>query len=294
MRTITFSELISEGANVTHIAAVERRWKHNNVNRYPEGRGQNIISYTLCGKKHIYAGDEEHPICSLSAPAAVLIARGAPYVSRTELTEEEEYGHTICVRFALTDDAGEELILDEPYRYWQNDPDGRLLSLFRGILSAFLAPGTPRLLLKARLLELLHELEEADVQVMVRTKDPGVHNSLLAYLLPDRKDPVTVMKPSVHEVDLDTKRVDATVVALGSCKEVARTLVVCRRIRRARHFGKIFQALSVGGGALLAGLLALLGGAVRLPAILVTVYLLLWCGVHALTSYFYLRDKNEE
>ena len=36
------------------------------------------------------------------------------------------------------------------------------------------------------------------------------------------------------------------------------------------------------------------GGAVRLPAILVTLYLLLWCGVHALTSYFYLREKNEE
>lgn len=158
MRTITFSELINEGANVTHIAAVERRWKNNNVNRYPEGRGQNIISYTICGKKHIFAGDEEHLICALSAPAAVLIVRGAPYISRTELTEGEEYGHTICVRFALTDDAGEELILDEPYRYWPNDPDGRLLSLFRGILSAFLSPGTPRLLLKARLLELLHEL----------------------------------------------------------------------------------------------------------------------------------------
>ena len=158
MRKISFSELIREGANVTHIAAVERRWKDGNVNRYPDGRGQNIISYTICGKKHIYAGDEAHPICSLSAPTAVLIARGAPYVSRTELSGGEESGHTICVRFALTDDTGEELILEEPYRYWPSDQDGRLLTLFRGILSAYLAPGTPRLLLKARLLELLHEL----------------------------------------------------------------------------------------------------------------------------------------
>ncbi|MBQ8351645.1 MAG: helix-turn-helix transcriptional regulator [Clostridia bacterium] len=160
MRKISFSQLMCEGVNVTRIAAVERRWRNGNVNRYPSGRGQNIISYTISGKKHICTGDEGQEICSLTAPAAVLIARGAPYISRTELTEEE-YGHTICVRFAMTDDMGEELQLEEPYRYWENDPDGRLLHLFRGILAAYLAPGTPRLLLKARLLELLHELAGA-------------------------------------------------------------------------------------------------------------------------------------
>ena len=161
MRRISYADLLREGANITHVAAVERRWKDGNVNRYPNGRGQNIISYTLSGSKHIYGESEEQRICSLTAPAAVLIARGAPYISRTELAEGEENGHTICVRFAMTDDTGEELVPDEPYRYWASDPDGRLLSLFRGILSAYLAPGTPRLLLKARVLELLHELASA-------------------------------------------------------------------------------------------------------------------------------------
>lgn len=158
MRKISFAELEQENVNVTGIAAVERRWRDGNVNRYPDGRGENIISYTISGQKQIYTTSEEEPFCTLSAPAAVLISRGAPYTSRTVLGEGEENGHTICVRFVLRDDAGEELELSDQYRYWSNDPDGRLLTLFRGILSAFLSPSTPRLLLKARLLELLHEL----------------------------------------------------------------------------------------------------------------------------------------
>lgn len=158
MRKISFADLIREGANVTHIAAVERRWRNGNVNRYPEGRGQNILSYTLSGQKQICIGEGEGEAYSLSAPATVLITRGAPYLSRTILPDGEDFGQTICVRFAMADDTGEELRLEEPYRYWATDPDGRLLSLFRSVLSAYLAPGTPQLLLKARLLELLYEL----------------------------------------------------------------------------------------------------------------------------------------
>lgn len=144
------------------------------------------------------------------------------------------------------------------------------------------------------MIDLLTELEEADVQVMVRTKDPGVSNALFERLLPDRKTPVLVMKPTANEMDLRTDRVDATIVALGSCKEAARTFVTCRRIRRAGRFGKIFQVLSVGTGALIAGLFALLRRSVVMSSILVSLYLLFWCAVHAVTSYFYLREKKDD
>lgn len=141
---------------------------------------------------------------------------------------------------------------------------------------------------------LLSELEAEDVQIMIRSKDPGIYDDLFVSLLPDRKDAVKVMKPSVKEIDLRTDRVDATVVALGSCREAARTFVTCRRVRRAGNLGKLLQVLSIAGGAVLATLLAFFVGGVRLPAILVSLYLLFWCGVHAATSYFYLRDRDED
>lgn len=139
---------------------------------------------------------------------------------------------------------------------------------------------------------LLLELEAEGVQIMIRSKDPGIHDELFASLLPDRKDAVKVMKPSVKEIDLRTDRVDATVVALGSCREAARTFVTCRRVRRAGELGKLLQVLSIAGGAVLAAVLTFLAGAVKMPAILVSLYLLFWCGVHAATSYFYLRDRD--
>jgi sulfur carrier protein ThiS len=141
---------------------------------------------------------------------------------------------------------------------------------------------------------LLRELEEGDVQLMIRTKDPGVNNALLQHLLQDRRDPVRVMKPSASEIDLNTDRVDATIVSIGSCKEAARTFVTCRRIRRVRHLGKILQALSVAVGGLIAGLLSVLVGAVEIHAVLVSLYLLTWSGLHAAASYFYLREKSDE
>jgi hypothetical protein len=141
---------------------------------------------------------------------------------------------------------------------------------------------------------LLREMETAGVHVMVRTKDPGVGNDLFATLLPDRRDPVLVMKPSAREMDLRTDRVDATVVALGSCREAARTFVTCRRTRRGVRFGKLFQLLSVTVGGLLSALFAFLGGSTQIASALVSFYFLFWSALHAGTSFFFLRDADEE
>ncbi len=141
---------------------------------------------------------------------------------------------------------------------------------------------------------LLREMEAEGVRVMIRTKDPGIRDDLFAGLLPDRRDPVLVMKPTAREMDLRTDRVDATVVALGSCREAARTFVTCRRSRRAAHFGKIFQVLSVTVGGLIAALLTFLGGSVQLASALVSLYLLFWSALHAATSFLFLRKTENE
>lgn len=156
MRRIRIADLMSESFNVTGIEAVERTWRDGNVNRYPEGRSENIISYTLQGSKRI--SDCKGKETSLSAPAVVWIAKGTPYLSRTLLEGREKNGHTVCIRFALSADSGEELIIDEPICFWKNDPDGDLLHLFRGVLSAYLATEACPMLLKARMYELLRAL----------------------------------------------------------------------------------------------------------------------------------------
>lgn len=146
--------------------------------------------------------------------------------------------------------------------------------------------------LTADMSTLLDELHAEDVRVLVRTRDPGVHNDLFVQLRPDSPDPVTVMKPTAAEMEIRTDRVDATVVALGSCKEAARTFVTCRRVRRAAMFGKLFQVGSIVVGAVLSALLTAFGKLGSVPSVLVTLWLLFFCGVHALTSFFYLREKD--
>ena len=141
---------------------------------------------------------------------------------------------------------------------------------------------------------LLREMEAEGVRVMIRTKDPGIRDDLFAMLLPDRRDPVRVMKPTAREIDLRTDRVDANVVALGSCREAARTFVTCRRARRAARFGALFQVLSVTVGGLVAALVTAFGGSIQIAAALVSLYSLFWSTLHAVTSFFFLREADEE
>lgn len=158
MRTIPFFSIQSESLNAAKIEAVERMWKNGNLNLYPDGRGENIISYTLEGSKTIF-GDGNRKICSLSAPGIVLISKGTPYGSRTDV-QGGGRGHTICIRFALYADDGEEIRLDEAFHVWNDDVDRHLLEKFRAVMGAYLAADSSPLLLKARLFDLLHSLSK--------------------------------------------------------------------------------------------------------------------------------------
>ena len=158
MRSIPFFSIRNESINATKIEAVERMWKDGNLNIYPDGRGENIISYTMEGNKTIF-DEKGHELCTLSAPAIVLISKGTPYVSRTDVHGDGR-GHTICIRFALYADDGEEVRLDEAFHVWNDDADRHLLEKFRAVLKAYLAADCSPLLLKARLFDLLHSLCE--------------------------------------------------------------------------------------------------------------------------------------
>ena len=160
----------------------------------------------------------------------------------------------------------------------------------RKLSALFLA----RYRLTGDMLELLEQLSAEDVRVMIRTKDPGVHNDLMNRLLSQRGATVRVMKPTVREVDIRTDRVDATVVSVGSPIEAARAFVTCRAIRRAGNFGKALQALSVIIGAGFAGLLTFFRLSATVSPLLVTLYMLSWCALHGVVSFFRLREREHE
>ncbi len=139
---------------------------------------------------------------------------------------------------------------------------------------------------------LLSMLRAENVQIMVRTKDPGVQNGIFARFCSPKNGEVQVIKPAAGEMDIRTDRVDATVVALGSSHELARTFVTCRRVRRAGHIGKLLQIGSIVVAVFISVLLSIFGVWQSLTALTVTLYMLFWCGLHAAISYFYLRDKE--
>ena len=146
--------------------------------------------------------------------------------------------------------------------------------------------------LSADIEPLLKDLRRAGLKIAVRSKDPCVREDVFERLLRGRVGRIAVHKPCASELDLRTERVDATVVALHSCKQLARTVVVCRRVSRVGVWGKLLQFVSVCSGAVLATLLTffdlLVSGAV------ITLWILFWCGVYALLSYFYLRPQTED
>ena len=141
--------------------------------------------------------------------------------------------------------------------------------------------------------ELIETLQAEGLQLVIRTKDPGIHNEMLAELFPNADPPVTVMKPQASESDINTERVDATVVALGSSREAARAFATCRRTHRAVRFGRFIQVLSFVLGSLLAGALTVTGVIAATPAFAVTLLVIAWCGIYGLASYLYLRSKDE-
>ena len=158
MNKLSFAQMRDTEINIIDVAAVERDWKANNINRYPDGRDVNILSATLNGLKAIYTSEDSAPLCTLTSPSVVLIAQGAPYFSHTAAYGNSEQSTTLCVKFRLTDRFGQELRLNEQYLFWESAQAENCIPLFRRVLSDYLCPNINRLRLKTDLLQLFDEL----------------------------------------------------------------------------------------------------------------------------------------
>ena len=141
---------------------------------------------------------------------------------------------------------------------------------------------------------LLATLAAEDVRLMVRSKDPVVTDALMCRLCPDEAVPIGIDKPAAKEMEIRTDRADATVVAVDSGREAAKTFAVCRRVRRASRFGKFLQSVSMAVGIGLGALFAFFGRATYMPAYAVTVYLIGWGLIEGLAAFFYLRRRDHD
>lgn len=153
----SFSELSRMDFNITDIACVERIWKNQWANEYPDGRDTNVLSFTVHGHKKLYVEDCAEPLFSVTKPSAFFIGYGSPYISKSCTDSENEPGHTICIKFRLTDPEGEPISVSDRYLCWKDLDDGAG-HLFSAVMDAYLAPTIDTCLLKSRLYNLLKRL----------------------------------------------------------------------------------------------------------------------------------------
>ena len=182
----------------------------------------------------------------------------------------------------------EELGLSVPAAEREADPRHLLIAVDGCVCAAFDVRCTP----SADLGALLRDLDRSGVGVMVRSKDPCISGALFAELFPTLSRPVQVQRPCAGELELRTERVDSCVVSLGSCKELARTYVICRRVRRVGLWGKLLQLLCVLSGAVLSALL--MWNEYLLSGGFIVLWMLAWCVVYAGFSYFYLHRPTDD
>lgn len=140
---------------------------------------------------------------------------------------------------------------------------------------------------------LADRLSAEQLQLVIRSKDPGIHDQMLKELFAEANIPPQVMKPLAAEADITAERVDATVVSIGSAREAASAFAVCRRIRRAVRRGTLWQSVSMILGTLFAAALVFFGRIGAVAPLATALYPVCFGGLQWLTSHLTLREKNE-
>ena len=159
MREISFEELMRTSVNVTSVSAVEQYWKDGNLNlHHEEGRMENVLSYTIRGKREIKEHHDTETLFVLEPSEIVFISQGAPYVSYTVLEDGEDMGHTACIKFKLLDDSGEEIVIKEKYMVWRDDKGGSVRKLFSRVFDSYLSLSSNICNIKAALYGILSSM----------------------------------------------------------------------------------------------------------------------------------------
>ncbi len=160
MRSISFMSLGEFDICVSDISCIEYKWDGKWDNDYPNGRDQNVLSFTVCGHKKLYLPEEKNPMFDVFGPSAFFIAPHSPYVSRSSVEDIDGVGHTICIKFKLLDQSGQEVAIKDKYLCWENLSEEFFTHLFQKVVKAYMEATVNNLVLKSALYKLLDELSK--------------------------------------------------------------------------------------------------------------------------------------
>lgn len=156
MKELNFEQLLKTDFNVCSVSAVEQYWKDGNFNlHHVDGRMENVLSYTIEGRREIMEHIDGRPLTTLEPSSIVFISQGTPYVSHTVLDGMCSMGHTACIKFKITDDSGEEICIKDKFFSWHDDKNGSVLKLFRRVFDSYLSLKSSPCQTKAALYEIL-------------------------------------------------------------------------------------------------------------------------------------------
>ncbi len=157
---VEFLSLTSVDVCISEISCVERQWKNKWENEYADGRDQNVLSFTLKGHKRLFVPGESKPKFDVHGPCAFFIPSGVPYISRSAAPSEEETGHTVCIKFKMTDQDGEPIIIKEGHLCFKEIDIDFFERRLRKVMTAYMQANTNILALKREIYNLLEELVE--------------------------------------------------------------------------------------------------------------------------------------
>ncbi len=159
MKELTFNELMHSSVHVTQVSAVEQYWRDGNLNlHHADGRIENVLSYTIHGNRDIREGQGSDIMFTLTPGSVVFISQGAPYVSHTVLDSADDMGHTVCIKFKLQDDTGEEIVIKEKYITWHDDKLGSVRKMFLRAFDSYLSLASNNFATKSALYDILADM----------------------------------------------------------------------------------------------------------------------------------------
>ncbi len=156
-KKISFVSLASTDVCISEISCVERQWKNKWENEYITGRDQNVLSFTLSGKKRLYLPNEKDTFFEIDSPAAFFISAGVPYISRSA-SPDEESGRTICIKFKLTDQYGKPVQIEESCICFRELDLESFESLLKKVMSVYMRANTNTLSIKREIYHVLEKL----------------------------------------------------------------------------------------------------------------------------------------
>lgn len=131
------------------------------------------------------------------------------------------------------------------------------------------------------------EMRENGTNVGIRTLDPNVTERMIALLRGDSEAEISVIRPTLNDLVPLGRRSDSSIITAKSPHMISRILAQCVHLKKIRRTGTWLRLASSLLGMITLVTLFAVFSSVKIPALLVAVYQLLWL----IPSIIYIKVK---